>query len=239
MRLASLAAVVGSPVRDRGRRLRLRLRRGVHILGAECAASPGCIRVTARRRHDSCSRWQASSVTGGPTAPGSTSTGVRHGQHASRDHRPRRRGSAARGRERPLLGHAERRDLQLRRAAGGARSLGLASPQLGHGGARRRLRGVGPATASIASTATSRSRSGTGSRASSSSPAIASAPGRSSWRSSAATSASRRSARRSCAIRRHAVSSIRPRSSSRSRPGPSSPTAPRSRASGSSPRRTT
>ena len=65
-------------------------------------------------------------------------------------------------RARPLLGDAERRDLQLRRAARRARA---ARPpvrdDVRHRGDRARLRGVGRRAASTASTATSRSRSGT------------------------------------------------------------------------------
>ena len=70
---------------------------------------------------------------------------LRHGQHAPGDRRPRRRRPAALERGRPLLGDAERRDLQLGRATAGAAG---ARPPLRdderHRGHRPRLRGVGP-----------------------------------------------------------------------------------------------
>ena len=88
-----------------------------------CEDMCGLAGIYARRRgaslgQRSCSRWRASCATAGPTAPGSTSTG-RFGmiEHAAGDRRPRPAATSRSQRgARPLLGDAERRDLQLRRA---------------------------------------------------------------------------------------------------------------------------
>ena len=69
---------------------------------------------------------------------------VRDVEHPARDRRPRGRRPAALERERALLGDAERRDLQLRRAAGRApRARPSLRDLVGHGGPRARVRGVG------------------------------------------------------------------------------------------------
>ena len=86
---------------------------------------------------------------------------ARDGQQPAGDRRPRGRRSADLVRARPLLGDAERRDLQLRRAA--PRARGPRPPvrdHLRHRGDRPRVRRVGRRLPATASTATSRSPSG-------------------------------------------------------------------------------
>ncbi len=108
-------------------------------------------------------RWSARCATAGPTSSGSTATrraGAR--PRAALHHRPGHRAAAALQRGRHALGRLQRRDLQLRRAARRARRARppLPHPQR-HRGHRPRLRGLGRAAPSSASTASSRSRSGT------------------------------------------------------------------------------
>ena len=146
---------------------------------------------------------------------------VRDVEHAARDRRPRGRRPAAVRRARPLLGDAERRDLQPRRAAGGARA---ARPPVRDAPPTPRSSPTptrsGASAASTGSTATSRSPSGIANAASCCSRATASASGRSSSPSTAATSASPPRPRRFCAIRtRQARARPGRRSWTPSRPG--------------------
>ena len=85
------------------------------------------------------------------------------------------------------LDHVQRRDLQLRRAARGARRAGLPR-RLRHRGAAARLRAAGASTAWSSCAACSPSRSGTSASSSSSARATASASSRCTTRRSTASS---------------------------------------------------
>ncbi len=77
------------------------------------------------------------------------------------DHRPRERPAAAGQRDRTAVDRLQRRDLQLRRAEGRARSARPSLPDpLRHGSDRPRLRGVGRRGLRAASTASGRWRCG-------------------------------------------------------------------------------
>ena len=117
-----------------------------HTERQACAASPEFTAVaTAPPIAGSYSKWRESSSIAVPTASACYLDGrVRHGRQPARDRRPGGRRPAAVRRARPLLGDAERRDLQLRRAPSRARA---ARPPVRdasrHRGDRSGVRGVG------------------------------------------------------------------------------------------------
>ena len=166
------AARASSPSRQPRRRVAER------VSASRCAASAGCRRASGGRpRSRRSPRWPRRSTHRGPDGDGSFARRRRRARlPPARDHRPERRGHAAvRERRRRAAAPAQRRDLQLPRAAPRARGARPPLPLADrHRGDRRAPTRSGATTASSASTACGRSRSGTAASGGSSARATAS-----------------------------------------------------------------